>query len=126
MFAPTAFSRRRTFSVSHPGFSAFLLVLVFGMSACEPTDVVGEDGERATGSGPAALADSYIATEVGAGRFALAASGSPAALYVSADDFPGVIRAVRDLQTDLGRVAGATPDLSTAALPEAEAVVLIG
>ncbi len=108
---------------------ALLLGLVVVLSGCEPTEVVGENAQDTPDTPPAfraTAAASYVSTEAGAGRFALAASGQPAALYVSGDDDPGVLRAVNNLQTDLGRVVGNAPSLSTDALPEAETVVLIG
>ncbi|HEX6050807.1 MAG TPA: hypothetical protein VFZ21_16120, partial [Gemmatimonadaceae bacterium] len=70
--------------------------------------------------------DSYVVPDAGPGRFPLAANGRPAPLYVSADDHPGVARAVRDLHADIGRVTGAEPPLSTDSVPNARHVVLAG
>lgn len=70
--------------------------------------------------------ESYIAEEDGAGRFALSAAGQPAPLYASADADPGILRALKDLQADVGRVTGATPELSLGTLPDAKKIVLVG
>jgi hypothetical protein len=42
-------------------------------------------------------ADSYLAHESGAGRFALATGGQVAPIVVSTEDWPGVVRAAKDL-----------------------------
>lgn len=61
-----------------------------------------------------------------AGDFRLADGGELAPLCVDAADWPGVVRAARDLQADIGRVAGTRPRLDTAAPAPASAVVLVG
>lgn len=58
--------------------------------------------------------------------FPLIASGRPAAVFVSPRDFPGVAMAVKDLQADLGRVAGAPVRLETGAAPDQGPVVIVG
>ena len=67
-----------------------------------------------------------VCTAPGAGRLALVAGGQPAALYADGDDDAGVLRAVRNLQADLARVAGASVGLETEALPSSGPAVLIG
>ncbi len=58
--------------------------------------------------------------------FMLSSHGTPATLCISNDDFPGVIRAAADLQTDIARVTGVAPD-SRRDLPVTAAnIVLIG
>jgi hypothetical protein len=69
----------------------------------------------------------YIATQDGPGRFALAVDGQPAPWFVSSEDYPGVSRVARMLQTDVGRVVGAEPQLSTGDdKPAGKAVVIVG
>lgn len=51
----------------------------------------------------------YVETTPHSGDFVLARSGGAAALYVDSGDYPGVIRAVGDLQADLARVTSITP-----------------
>ena len=58
--------------------------------------------------------------------FTLAAPGTVTALCVSHDDWPGVIRALGDLQSDLERVTGTAPDLFTGKPPRRHEVVIAG
>lgn len=69
---------------------------------------------------------SYVATQDSEGRFPLSIDGQPAPLYVSADDYAGVVRAAKDLQTDVRRVSGTEPSLSTEVTPSSDTAVLIG
>jgi hypothetical protein len=48
----------------------------------------------------------YVNTSPGPGDFVLAANEQAAALVVSGEDWPGVVRAVSDLSQDMGRVTG--------------------
>ncbi|WP_460502178.1 glycosyl hydrolase 115 family protein, partial [Hymenobacter agri] len=59
------------------------------------------------------------------GAFTLAAAGKTAPIYVSAADWPGVLRAAHDLQADVQRVTKLTPGFSTEK-PGGKEVVLIG
>ncbi|MBT8224999.1 MAG: glycosyl hydrolase [Dactylosporangium sp.] len=73
----------------------------------------------------------YVVTAWQSGAFALVAGGKATPLRVSEGDWPGVVRAVRDLRGDLARVTGAEPTVAMAAVPDLEArahpeVVLIG
>jgi hypothetical protein len=58
--------------------------------------------------------------------FALSAGGNSAPLYVDANDYPGVIRAFKDLQTDIGKVTHVTPTLQTDKLPKSKTIVIAG
>ena len=65
------------------------------------------------------------------GSFPLAANGKTARLWVDPRDWPGVLRAAKDLQADLQRVTGVEPTLSQAApggkaAPRGADLVLIG
>jgi hypothetical protein len=85
-----------------------------GVLAAAPTTAVGDAG-------------SYIAPRPAADRFPLAVDGRPAPWFVSAADFPGVIRVSRLVQQDIQHVAGAEPALTVGAEPpQGEAVVLVG
>jgi hypothetical protein len=75
---------------------------------------------------PFAGVESYIATESSAGSFPLSVNGKPAPLVASSEDYPGVIRAVKDLQADLGRVTGKEPVLHMDELPAADCIILAG
>jgi hypothetical protein len=70
--------------------------------------------------------DSYVSTEKGKGRFVLSASGKSAPLYVSSQDYPGVLRVLQNLQADMARITNAPPEISTDKLPAAKEIVLIG
>ena len=59
------------------------------------------------------------------GDFTLAAAGKVAPIYASADDWPGVLRAAKDLQADVQRVTKVSPAFATTKPAGAE-VVLIG
>ncbi|WP_081898774.1 glycosyl hydrolase 115 family protein [Herbidospora cretacea] len=67
---------------------------------------------------------SYIKSTPGHGRFPLVADGRAAAIHVSQADFPGVTRAVGDLQTDVEKVTGVKPAVSTAAPARGEVVIV--
>jgi hypothetical protein len=69
----------------------------------------------------------YISSQKQAGSFTLAAAGKAAPLYISPEDHAGVIRALRDLQSDINRVTGAQPQLYTSnKAGKAKELVLVG
>ncbi|WP_246558912.1 glycosyl hydrolase 115 family protein [Hymenobacter piscis] len=76
----------------------------------------------------AAQPAAYISAKKSSGSFPLAVSGKAAPLYASAQDWPGVLRAARDLQADIQRVTQLTPTLTltTDKAPAGPEVVLIG
>ena len=53
----------------------------------------------------------YVSSALNKGGFTLAAGGQTAMLYVDSQDYPGVIRAAHDLQADIKRVTGVSPNL---------------
>jgi len=75
---------------------------------------------------PPGEAAPWIAFRAGPGRFPVAAGGRSAPLAVDSSDWPGVIRAVRDLARDIGRVTGREPGVAVGALPAAREVVVVG
>ncbi len=70
--------------------------------------------------------ESYISTEKGEGKFTLSQSGKSAPLYVSSQDHPGVIRVLKHLQADIGRVTNAQPIISIDTIPASKEIVLVG
>src|SRR5256885_747080 len=68
----------------------------------------------------------YVETQPGPNRFPLVAGSVSAPLLVSANDFPGVIRAARDLRADINRVTRIEPAFSTDSLPTARQLIIIG
>jgi len=71
--------------------------------------------------------DVIISAEKSAGAIVLASAGNCSPLLVSPGEWPGVTRALTDLQNDLGRVTGTMPGLiTTTKPPRSEFVVIAG
>ncbi len=70
--------------------------------------------------------NSYISVEKEEGVFTLSISGKSAPLCVNSQDYPGVIRVLKHLQTDIGRVTNVLPALSIDTIPAAKEIVLVG
>jgi hypothetical protein len=90
--------------------SLFCLVL---LSSCSQTAVATTDS-------------TYVFTERRSGRFILTEAGNSAPLLVNSQDFPGVIRVAKHLQTDIGKVTDVLPILSIDTIPDANEIILIG
>ena len=69
---------------------------------------------------------SYVSQTAVKGGFPLSVKGGKTTLYIDANDFPGVIRALNDLKTDVGKVTGTEPTVSTGAVSNSGSVVLVG
>src|ERR1700712_2197613 len=69
---------------------------------------------------------SYVSQNYTAGAFKLSAAGKSAPIYINDSDFPGVIRAAKDLQKDITAVTKAQSVFSTGEIKPADEVVLIG
>ena len=70
--------------------------------------------------------ESYISEKPEESSFTLSASGKSAPLYISSQDYPGVIKALGDLQSDIEKVTGAEPVLSTDSIPKEKEIVIVG
>ena len=68
----------------------------------------------------------YVETAASANSFPLVQGQATASLLVDAADWPGVVRAARDLQADVARVTGLTPPLLTSVAASARNVIIIG
>jgi hypothetical protein len=68
----------------------------------------------------------YVRSTPAAGGFTLAQDGKTAEVYVDPGDWWGVLHAAQDLQGDLRRVTGVTPELAESAKPPEGSVILIG
>jgi hypothetical protein len=79
----------------------------------------------ATGNSFALGEPQYVETTPQNDAFSICESRSTAAIRVDTNDFPGVIRAVGDLQADIGRVTGLTPAMLPGNQKSAN-VILIG
>jgi hypothetical protein len=66
----------------------------------------------------------YVSPEMKAGSFILSASSVSAPLCVSSHDFPGVLRAAKDLAGDVERVTNAKPLLITDSIPFSGEIVV--
>ncbi|RYE01912.1 MAG: glycosyl hydrolase, partial [Sphingobacteriaceae bacterium] len=91
----------------HASFTALFLVLILSAAKQKAYANLGDD--------------QYISTQSGKGNFKL--KGAP--INVSETDFPGVVRAAKDLQNDLLSVTGTASAFLTKKTPVKE-VVLIG
>lgn len=60
------------------------------------------------------------------GYFPLSDGGMPALLFISDEEDEGVIRAFRDLQSDIERVTGSRPSLSTDSPPNTDRLIIAG
>jgi len=56
--------------------------------------------------------DRYVESVAHPGNFTVARSGIAASIYVDASDYAGVVRAAKDLDSDIARVTGITPTLA--------------
>lgn len=60
------------------------------------------------------------------GSFAIYESGKTAPLYISSNDYPGVIRALKDLQADIKNVTNSEPELFTNEIPNSQIIIVAG
>jgi hypothetical protein len=56
---------------------------------------------------------SYVSNTASTGSFQLAQGQQTATLYVDSSDWPGVVRAVGDLQSDIARVTNKKPAIAS-------------
>jgi hypothetical protein len=68
----------------------------------------------------------YVSTSKGEDFFPISESGKSTTLYISPDDYPGVIRALNDLKTDIGKVTDTEPDIAFDNLSDQKEVVIVG
>lgn len=69
---------------------------------------------------------SYVSGSAGKDKFVLSSLGTNAPLHISSTDYTGVIRAVKDLKSDIGKVTGHEPDILFDQQPLKKYVVIIG
>lgn len=68
----------------------------------------------------------YISTSGAKDFFTLSESGKSTTLFISSKDYPGIIRALKDLKTDIGKVTDIEPTIAFDELPLQKEVVIIG
>ncbi|MFH0990249.1 MAG: glycosyl hydrolase 115 family protein [bacterium] len=69
---------------------------------------------------------SYVSATKSSGSFTLSASGTSAALLASSEDYPGVLRVLNHLQSDIERVTGTKPAIVSDVLPSTKEFILVG
>jgi hypothetical protein len=60
------------------------------------------------------------------GVLSISESGRSAPLLISSKDWPGVIRAFRDLQADIGKVTSSLPEIQTDQVPKSKEIIIAG
>ncbi|MDH5823262.1 glycosyl hydrolase 115 family protein [Luteimonas sp. RD2P54] len=84
----------------------------------------------AVGAAPATAAEcarpAAVCERAVAGALPLVDDGAPATVLADEADFPGVLRAARDLQADLSAVAGAEAAFSTTAAAAGRSAIIVG
>lgn len=70
--------------------------------------------------------DRYVETVAHSGSFPIVQRGVSASIYVDPGDHVGVIRAAKDLQSDIGRVTGNTPTFTEARSGLGSSAIIIG
>jgi hypothetical protein len=68
----------------------------------------------------------YVTFKSERGAVALFDGSEAAALWLDQNDFPGVIRAARDIQSDIERVTHTRPELTMQAQPKGKALIIAG
>lgn len=68
----------------------------------------------------------YVSGQNGSGRFALVAKGQATPLLASSNEYPGVLRALKNLQADVQQVTQVQPELITADKATVSTLVLVG
>ena len=106
--------RRRLVSVSALALEALSRVLPALLLVLLPWAALGIGQERTVEFAPSD------------GSFVLVSGGAAALVQVDERDWPGVIRAAKDLQADIARVTGVTPKLAYGETSPGTNVILIG
>jgi hypothetical protein len=71
-------------------------------------------------------ASAFVTSKSSKGSFPIVARGQAANIYVDANDWPGVVRVARDLQTDIKRVSGLEAALTNEARQSGEQIIIVG
>jgi hypothetical protein len=70
--------------------------------------------------------DSFIINKKVKGSFLLSDSKKAVTLFIRSSDYPGVIRAFRDLQGDISKVSGVIPKFKIDTLPKEKEIIIAG
>ena len=77
-------------------------------------------------NGQVVVNESFISTEKGKGKFEISADGKTIPMLISSKEWPGVIRAFNDLQTDLGKVTSVVPEMFTDEIKGKKTIIIAG
>ena len=77
-------------------------------------------------SASACAALQYVVFSGAPDAFPIVSAGQPATLFVAAEDYPGVARAVADLQSDIARVTGKSATITHDEKSLGKNVIIIG
>jgi endo-1,4-beta-D-glucanase Y len=69
---------------------------------------------------------SYLSEKKTKGSFTVSAPGTSASLLVCAEDYPGVLRVAKQLQSDIASVTNTAPQLTIGTIPASKEIILIG
>jgi hypothetical protein len=97
----------------------FFYLFVIVLYACSAHSLVRS-------AAPAGGNNSYVSSLPGKEKFTLAAAGRVAPLWISAGDYPGVLRSLKNLQTDINAVTGIRPELIIDTVPAGTEIVIAG
>ncbi len=70
--------------------------------------------------------EKYISATKGTDCFTLSAAGKSTTLFISSKDYTGVIRALKDLKTDIGKVTSVEPSIDYDKVPSKKEIVIVG
>lgn len=94
-------------------FSKIALLLIVLIVSCSTV-------EKVTETAP------YISVNREEGRFPLSTSGKSTPLYVSSEDYSGVIKVAKLFQSDIQRVTDSKPEIFIGEAPNSKEIVIIG
>ncbi len=70
--------------------------------------------------------DKFVTFKKERGSFLISDVGKSLPLYISSSDYPGVIRAFRDLRNDIGKVTGKIPQIRIDTIPVSKEIIIAG
>jgi len=70
--------------------------------------------------------ENYISTSKGKDYFTLSVVGKSTSLFIDSKDYPGVIRALKDLKADIGKVTNTEPTILFDKVPAQKELVIVG
>jgi hypothetical protein len=68
----------------------------------------------------------YVTSITAQNQFTLSGTKGSAALAISSEEYPGVISALKNLKTDIGKVTGREPEIIYTNLPGQKEIVIVG